>query len=59
MGFNSAFKGLNHSQHCIRLIHSSLYAWLSNWNVSVTFLPRLQQNFTRAHTLFFKPFHCH
>jgi hypothetical protein len=26
------------------------YAWLSNWNVSVKFLPSLQQNFTHTHT---------
>jgi hypothetical protein len=30
-------KRLNHSQHCIQLIQSSPYAWLSNWNVSVKF----------------------
>ena len=35
------------------------HAWLSNWNVSVKFLPSLQQNFTHTHTLFFKLFHCH
>ena len=38
-------------------IQSSLYAWLSNWNVSVNVLPSLQQNFTN--TSFFKLFHCH
>jgi len=53
----SSLKCLNHSKHCVLLIQSSLYAWLSNWNVSVKFLPSLQQNFT--HALFLKLFHCH
>ena len=34
----------------VRLIQSSPYAWLSNWNASVKFLPSLQQNFTHTHT---------
>jgi len=41
-----SLKRLNHSRHCFRLIESSPYAWISNWNVSVKFLPGLQQNFT-------------
>jgi hypothetical protein len=41
------------------LIRSSPYAWLSNWNVSVKFLPSLQQNFTHTKVAFFKLFHCH
>ena len=40
-----SLKRLNHSQHCVRLIQSSPYAWLSNCNVSIKFLPSLQQNF--------------
>ena len=40
---------LHHSQHCVRLTQSSPYAWLSNWNVSIKFLPSFQQNLT--HTL--------
>jgi len=43
-----SLKRLNHSLHCIRFIQFSLYAWLSNWNVSVNFLPSLQQNFTHT-----------
>ena len=43
-----SLKRLNHSQHCVRLIRSSPYAWLSSWNVSVNFLPSLQQNFTHS-----------
>ena len=45
-----SLKRLNHSYHCVRIIQSSAYAWLSNWNVSVKFLPSLQQNFTHKHT---------
>jgi len=45
-----SLKSLNHSLYCVRLIQSSPYAWLSNWNVSVKFLPSLQQNFTNTHT---------
>ena len=41
-----SLKRLNHSCHCVRLIQSCPYAWLSNWNVSVKFLPSLQQTFT-------------
>ena len=48
--FLPSLKRLNHSKHCIRLIQSSPYAWLRNWNISVKFLPTLQQNVTRAHT---------
>ena len=43
-----SLKCLNHSQHCVRLIQSSPYAWLSNWNVYVKFLPSWQQNFTHT-----------
>jgi len=50
-------KRLNHSQHCVRLLQSSPYAWLSNWNVSVKFLPKCAAIF-HTHTLF-KLFHCH
>jgi hypothetical protein len=50
-------KRLNHPYHCVRLIQSSPYAWLSNWHVSVKFLPSLQQSFV-TQNLFFKLFHC-
>jgi len=45
---SALFKRLNHSQHCVRLIQSSPYAWLSKWNVSVKFLPSVQQTFTHT-----------
>ena len=40
-----SLKCLNHSFQCVRLIQSSPYVRLSNWNVSVIFVPSLQQNF--------------
>jgi len=54
-----SLKCWNPSKHCNRLIQSSPYAWLSNWNVSVKFLSSLHQN-THTHThTFLKLFHCH
>jgi len=58
---NNAFPIKKHNQHHLDLsltdwsvlflveetfTQSSPYVWLSNWNVSVNFLPSLQQNFT-------------
>jgi hypothetical protein len=57
-----SLKCLNHLQHCIQLLQSSLCGWLSNWNVCVKCLLSSQRNFT--HTcmrarMFFKLFDCH
>ena len=40
-----SLKRLNHSQHCVRLLQSSPYVWLSNGNVCIKFLRSLQQKF--------------
>jgi hypothetical protein len=56
------YRANQHRARCGYWAHLA-YAWLSNWNVSVKFLPSLQQNFTHTHThthtLLFKLFHCH